>query len=63
MSPIKKSEDRLRNILLKDSSQQRPMVEEISFDGHISPVAKIKVIGAGGAGVNTVNRMIDSGYE
>lgn len=63
MSPHKKSDDRLRSILLKDSSSSRSGVEEVIFDGHISPVAKIKVIGAGGAGVNTINRMIASGYE
>lgn len=47
MSVVKKPEDRLRNILLnKDISTS---AEEVSFEGHISPVAKIKVIGAGGA--------------
>lgn len=61
MSVVKKPEDRLRNILL--NKEISTSAEEVSFEGHISPVAKIKVIGAGGAGVNTVNRMIESGYE
>ncbi|NDK08134.1 cell division protein FtsZ [Candidatus Gracilibacteria bacterium] len=37
--------------------------EEILISKSISPVANIKVVGVGGGGTNTVNRMIQGGFE
>lgn len=33
------------------------------FDGDVSPLVRIKVIGVGGGGNNTVNRMIEHGVQ
>jgi cell division protein FtsZ len=57
---IKKSDDKLKNLLRGDS---RSTVEEINVSDYISPVATIKVVGVGGGGVNAVNRMIQAGLE
>ncbi len=57
---IKKSDDKLKNLLRGDS---RSTVEEINGSDYISPVATIKVVGVGGGGVNAVNRMIQAGLE
>ena len=50
----------LKGLFLKDTSSQP---EEVNVSKMISPVASIKVIGCGGAGQNTINRMIESGLS
>ena len=37
--------------------------EDEKREGHVAPIASIKVIGIGGAGGNTVNSIIESGYD
>ncbi len=59
MSPTKKSDDKLKNLLRWDRSS----VEEINVSEYISPIANIKVVGVGGGGQNAINRMIQSGLE
>ncbi|MDD2870477.1 MAG: cell division protein FtsZ [Candidatus Gracilibacteria bacterium] len=60
----KRREDKLKNLLgnNRDSSAFAGP-EEINIGGGISPVARIKVVGVGGAGQNAVNRMIEGGLE
>ncbi|MCD5385133.1 cell division protein FtsZ [Candidatus Gracilibacteria bacterium] len=57
-------EDKLRNLLggVKDSAPAKGP-QEVNINNGISPVAKIKVVGVGGAGQNAVNRMIEGGLE
>jgi len=50
----------LKGLFLKDVPSQP---EEVNVSKMISPVATIKVIGCGGAGQNTINRMIESGLS
>lgn len=50
----------LKGLFLKDLPSQP---EEVNVSKMISPVATIKVIGCGGAGQNTINRMIESGLS
>jgi|GEM_PF-2203955 len=50
----------LKGLFLKDSPSQP---EEVNVSKMISPVASIKVVGCGGAGQNTINRMIESGLS
>ncbi|MFK7779721.1 MAG: cell division protein FtsZ [Candidatus Gracilibacteria bacterium] len=59
-----KREDKLKSLLggAKDASAFAGP-EEININSGISPVAKIKVVGVGGAGQNAVNRMIEGGLE
>ncbi|MBB1565016.1 cell division protein FtsZ [Candidatus Gracilibacteria bacterium] len=57
-----KREDKLRN-LLSGNGNSDTGVQEVSFRKTISPVAKIKVVGVGGAGQNAVNRMIETGLD
>lgn len=49
----------LKWLFLKDT----PQPQEVNVSNMISPVATIKVIGCGGAGQNTINRMIESGLS
>ncbi|MDP2091126.1 MAG: cell division protein FtsZ [Candidatus Gracilibacteria bacterium] len=60
----KRREDKLKNLLgaNRDSSGFAG-AEEINIGAGISPVARIKVVGVGGAGQNAVNRMIEGGLE
>jgi cell division protein FtsZ len=60
---VKKSDDKLKNLLGRNSGFGNSQVEEINVSEYISPVANIKVVGVGGAGVNAVNRMIQAGLE
>ncbi|RKW24685.1 cell division protein FtsZ, partial [Candidatus Gracilibacteria bacterium] len=60
---INKKEDRLKNLLSGNRNQDTSGAQEVSFRKTISPVAKIKVVGVGGAGQNAVNRMIETGLE
>ena len=50
----------LKGLFLKDAVSQP---EEVNVSKMISPVASIKVVGCGGAGQNTINRMIESGLS
>ncbi|MDD3794306.1 MAG: cell division protein FtsZ [Candidatus Gracilibacteria bacterium] len=59
---INKREDKLKN-LLGGNSGDLSGPQEVKLSGGISPVAKIKVVGVGGAGQNAVNRMIESGLD
>lgn len=53
--------------LLENNSQIKGEFEMIDFDQDVNlqdlPVVSIKVVGVGGAGGNTVNSIIDSGYN
>jgi len=60
---IRKTDDKLKNLLGGGSNFSRNSVEEINVSEYISPVANIKVVGVGGAGSNAINRMIQSGLE
>lgn len=53
----KKSSGSLKGLFLKDELSQP---QEVNMSQMISPVASIKVVGCGGAGQNTINRMIES---
>lgn len=55
------SKNALKGLLFKDSAISQP--EEVNVSKMISPVASIKVVGCGGAGQNTINRMIESGLS
>ena len=55
------SDDKLKNLLSNGKKSTGP--QEVKIKENISPVAKIKVIGVGGAGQNAVNRMIEVGLE
>ncbi|NVP17590.1 cell division protein FtsZ [Candidatus Gracilibacteria bacterium] len=59
---INRREDKLKN-LLGGNSGDLGGPQEVKLSGGISPVAKIKVVGVGGAGQNAVNRMIESGLD
>jgi cell division protein FtsZ len=59
-SSASKSSGSLKGLFLKDSPSQP---EEVNVSNMISPVASIKVVGCGGAGQNTINRMIESGLS
>ena len=54
------SKNALKGLFLKDTISQP---EEVNVSKMISPVASIKVVGCGGAGQNTINRMIESGLS
>lgn len=54
------SKNALKGLLFKDAVSQP---EEVNVSKMISPVASIKVVGCGGAGQNTINRMIESGLS
>ena len=56
----KKSSWALKGLFLKDSISQP---QEVNVSQMISPMASIKVVGCGGAGQNTINRMIESGLS
>jgi cell division protein FtsZ len=56
----KSSQSSLKGLFLKGTPAQP---EEVNVSNMISPVATIKVIGCGGAGQNTINRMIESGLS
>lgn len=60
---IRKTDDKLKNLLGGGSNFSRNSVEEINVSDYISPIANIKVVGIGGAGSNAINRMIQSGLE
>ena len=60
---IRKTDDKLKNLLGGGSNFSRNTVEEVNVSEYISPVANIKVVGVGGAGSNAINRMIQSGLE
>ncbi|EKD30524.1 MAG: hypothetical protein ACD_78C00021G0001 [uncultured bacterium (gcode 4)] len=60
---IRKTDDKLKNLLGGGSNFSRNSVEEINVSEYISPIANIKVVGIGGAGSNAINRMIQSGLE
>ena len=53
------NDDALKNVFISSNIKKRSM--EVTPDMH--PIAKIKVIGVGGAGNNAVNRMIEAGVE
>jgi len=53
------NDDALKNVFISSNIKKKSM--EVTPDMH--PVAKIKVIGVGGAGNNAVNRMIEAGVE
>lgn len=53
------NDDALRNIFVSSNIKKRSM--EVTPDMH--PVAKITVVGVGGAGNNTLNRIIEAGVE
>ena len=63
MASKNRKNDQLKNGFLRKADEQSHMAQEVNVSDMISPVANIKVIGCGGAGQNTVNRMIDSGIE
>jgi len=56
----KKSSWSLKGLFLKDELSQP---QEVNMSQMISPIASIKVVGCGGAGQNTINRMIESGLS
>ncbi|MCD5380812.1 cell division protein FtsZ [Candidatus Gracilibacteria bacterium] len=57
-------DDTLKNLLSgKQPAAKTAGPEEVDLSGTISPIAKIKVIGVGGGGLNAVNRMIEGGLE
>lgn len=56
----KGTQSSLKGLFLKGAT---PQPEEMNISKMISPVATIKVIGCGGAGQNTINRMIESGLS
>ncbi len=56
----KKSSSSLKGLFLKDELSQP---KEVNMSQMISPVASIKVVGCGGAGQNTINRMVESGLS
>ena len=60
---IRKTDDKLKNLLGGGSNFSRNSVEEVNVSEYISPIANIKVVGIGGAGSNAINRMIQSGLE
>lgn len=60
---VRKTDDKLKNLLGGGSNFSRNSVEEINVSEYISPIANIKVVGVGGAGSNAINRMIQSGLE
>jgi len=60
---IRKTDDKLKNLLRGGESFARNSIEEINVSDYISPIASIKVVGIGGAGSNAINRMIQSGLE
>ncbi|EKD29795.1 MAG: hypothetical protein ACD_78C00271G0001, partial [uncultured bacterium (gcode 4)] len=60
---IRKTDDKLKNLLRGGDSFARNSIEEINVSDYISPIASIKVVGIGGAGSNAINRMIQSGLE
>lgn len=60
---VRKTDDKLKNLLSGGGNFSRNNVEEINVSDYISPVANIKVVGIGGAGSNAINRMIQSGLE
>jgi len=53
------NDDALKNVFISSNIKKKSM--EVTPDMH--PVARIKVVGVGGAGNNAVNRMIDAGVE
>ena len=57
----KNSQGSLKGLFLRENSTSQP--EEVNVSHKISPAATIKVIGCGGAGQNTINRMIESGLS
>ncbi|MDD2907051.1 MAG: cell division protein FtsZ [Candidatus Gracilibacteria bacterium] len=59
---INRREDKLKN-LLGANSDILSGPQEVKLSNGISPVAKIKVVGVGGAGQNAVNRMIEGGLD
>lgn len=68
MSSTNASEDRLKKLLRTNMAPTptTPVPQshvEVNMNGHISPIANIKVVWVGGGGNNAVNRMIDSGIE
>jgi cell division protein FtsZ len=63
MAPIKKSDDKLKNLLSGRDGFSRNNIEEINVSDYIAPAATIKVVGVGGGGQNAVNRMIQAGLE
>lgn len=59
-----KREDRLKNLLMNNWSKiEHNWPEEILISKSISPIAKIIVVWVGGGWTNTVNRMIQWGFE
>ncbi|MDQ7009167.1 MAG: cell division protein FtsZ [Candidatus Gracilibacteria bacterium] len=56
-------DDKLKNLLSGKTDAFASGPQEIDISGSISPIAKIKVIGVGGGGLNAVNRMIEGGLE
>jgi cell division GTPase FtsZ len=66
MPPVKStkkgsSSNSLKGLFLKNPAAPQP--QEVDMSNMISGIQTIKVIGCGGAGQNTVNRMIESGLE
>lgn len=60
---LKKSEDKLKALLRGAPTKPTSGFEEVNVSDYISPAATIKVVGIGGGGGNTLNRMITSGLE
>ncbi|MDD2917313.1 MAG: cell division protein FtsZ [Candidatus Gracilibacteria bacterium] len=60
---VRKTDDKLKSLLGGGSNFSRNSVEEINVSEYISPVANIKVVGIGGGGSNTINRMVQAGLE
>ncbi len=61
-----KREDRLKNLLMNNNNSNKSehlWPEEIMISKSISPIAKIIVVGVWGGWTNTVNRMIQWGFE
>lgn len=56
-------DSRLRSFLSPNAPVATPAPQEVNVSEFIAPVANIKVVGAGGAGQNAVNRMIDLGIQ
>lgn len=53
------NDDALKNVFISSNIKKKSM--EVTPDMH--PVARIKVVGVGGAGNNAINRMIEAGVE
>lgn len=58
-----KRDDKLRNLLSGNISQENSWAQEVSFRKTISPVAKIKVVWVGWGWQNAINRMIETGLD